>query len=150
MGNTPAYQFSPITQATFDMNKYEGMWYKVFDSSSNTGCNSMIVFCFVTGTTLNMTTYCIVDSKLARHEQAYATTPNRYDPSKLVVKKEGILGSTSNYWIYYTDYINFAIVGDGKLNKTTNGSNYFVLARKSKLTPELEQRIQNEIVKHAI
>ena len=150
MGNKQDYQFNTVTQPTFDMKKYEGMWYQVFNSDEDTSCDSVVLFHFTTGNILNITSYCIVRSKLVRHEQKYAIIPNRFDPGKLIVKSEGILGTENNYWIYYTDYTNYAIIGDGKMNKNKNGSNYVVLSRTPKITDDMSAKIQKEIAKHAI
>ena len=151
MGNKQNYQFSKVTQSTFDPKKYEGMWYKVHSSDvDDTSCDSTVLFHFYTGEVLNITSYCIVKSRLVKHEQKYATVPNKFEPCKFTIKSEGILGTQSKYWIYYTDYVTYALIGDGTMNKYGNGSNYVVLSRTPKVTKELTAKIQAEIIKHAI
>lgn len=150
MGGQQSYQFSTVTQTTFDKKKYEGMWYKVFVSGYSEGCDKTIEFYFLTGETLNMTSYCVKRNRLVNHRQAIAVAPNKYDPCKLVLQEEGLSYGSKNYWIYYTDYTNFALVGDGKLNEEKNGSNYFVLSRSPVIADSLQDRIQKEIAKHAI
>jgi lipocalin len=132
------------------MKKYEGMWYQVYSSSNDKSCDSLVFFYFSTGEVLNMTSYCIVKSKLVHHEQKSATILNRFDPCKLVVVSEGILGTKNNYWIYYTDYVNYAIVGDGNMNSDKDGSNYVVLSRSPKISEDMFSKVQKEIAKHAI
>ena len=149
MGNKPTTGFSTTTQATLDLERYSGMWYQVYnsDTSKSRECDTSIVFYFTTGTVLNMSTYCVVRSKLTNQVQHTGVAPNPYDPSKLVVRTEGVLGKTTAYWVYDTDYDTYSIVGNSLANVEDGGAHFFVLSRKPKLLAKSVDIIQEKVVR---
>lgn len=149
MGNKQQTQFSPVTQDTFDADRYSGMWYKVYDSVNSASCDSTIVFCFLTGDILNITEYCVVGSALKGQVQRTAVAHNPHDPCKFELKTKGSFGA-KQYWIYYTNYTTYSLVGSGVPNAAGNGSDFVILSR-SPAIPEAQQReVRNKAIQFGL
>lgn len=145
MGGSESRLFSTVTQSTFDSDRYSGMWYEVYNTKDESRCDAKISFHFNTGNVVNITTYCVVNNKLANQEQHTAVAPNPYDPCKFVLRTQGAIGGTRNYWIYYTDYKSYAIVGSGVPNSAGNGSDFFVISRTPSLPDSMLEEIERKV-----
>lgn len=145
MGNNESRPFSTVTQATFDPDRYSGMWYEIYNTIKERRCDTNLSFHFHTGDVMNITTYCVVNNKLTNQRQHTAVAPNPYDPCKFVLRTEGALGGTKSYWIYYTDYTSYAIVGSGRSNSSGDGSDFFVLSRTPTLPDSVSQDINKKV-----
>lgn len=148
MGNNQAQEFSTATQLTFNAERYVGMWYQVYnsDKNKNTGCDVSIAFYFMTGDVLNMSTYCVINQKLVNHVQHTGIAPNPYDPTKFVVRTEGIFNQTFKYWIYDTDYDTYSIVGTGIPRQEGTGSDFIILSRKPRLSSKIINEIRSKVI----
>lgn len=144
MGNSPQKQFSTTTQSTLDMQKYSGQWYVVRDTSEERSCDLVVAYYFPLDNVLNITTYCYANKKLTHHTQSTAVVPNKYEPSKLVVRTQGSYGTTK-HWVYYTDYTTYAIVGSGEANSSNTGSDFMVLSRKPSLSESQIAEVKSKL-----
>jgi lipocalin len=145
MGNSDVKGFSDITQSDFDTVKYGGMWYQTYDSTGAHKCDQVIAFHVPRNDIIYITTYCMKGPVPVSIKNSTAVAPNiQYAPGKLVLRTEGSFGTTP-YWVYYTDYTNYAIVGSGKPSASGVGSDFVVLSRKETLTKQFEDEIAKKV-----
>lgn len=149
MGNSPRKQFSTTTQSTLDVQKYSGQWYITRDTSEERSCDLVVAYYFPMDDVLNMTTYCYTNKTLSHLTQSTAIVPNKYEPSKLVVRTQGSYGITK-YWVYYTDYTTYAIVGFGEANRANTGSDFMVLSRKSSLSESIASEVKSKLSEYGL
>lgn len=136
---------TPITQPLFDPNKYSGQWYRLASkfliyeadcagSSANyqyepNGPKGIPV--------INVINTCVRDDGSYYSRTGYAYIPNYYDPGKLLLNFIDGLPSDgeSNYWVHWTDYDNFSIVGG------PSGQFLWILGRQKQATLQDLQKL---------
>lgn len=149
MGNTTQKHFSTATQSTLDMKKYSGQWYVVFNTTQDNSCGMVVAYYLAVDSVLNMTTYCYSNKELKYHTQSTGVAPNKYEPSKLVVRTSGSYGTTK-HWVYYTDYVTYAIVGSGEPNSKDTGSDFMILSRERTLSKSVRAEVESKISSYGL
>ena len=98
----------------FDIEQFSGKWYGIArskDAPEMCGNNSMIeVIKHTTHYTIEWS--CYTNTKLTSVKRANIEMPNDNEMSKLILSfRTPSSCSTIDFWIYQTDYVNYAIVG---------------------------------------
>lgn len=130
----------PLTMKDFDINKYLGQWYEVAHTSGADGskCNNAIASYQSTripGEYVVINT-CYVNMNKVSSETGAIKMPDPNSPAKLKVKFNAIFNGWFDYWIYWTDYDNYALVG------STSG-HFWILSRR----PQMELCVYNAVIR---
>lgn len=119
MGNSSSV--SPVshqTIKTFDPVRYSGVWNEIakYYLKWEADCqNAQAIYKWnPISQTMSVENQCYVGGKMIRSRRGQARIPNMADPGKLLLKfTDGLPADPGEapYWIYYTDYEKYAIVG---------------------------------------
>jgi lipocalin len=118
--------------AKLDPAKYSGLWYEVarYDTLPyEKGCGDATAFYQWDPNlkVMHITNTCYVNGQAVRSDTGLARIVDQAYPGKLSVTFDINPQYAADYWVHYTDYLNFAIVG--------GPSNTFLwlLSRRSKI-----------------
>ena len=106
------------TQRNFDINIYLNTWHEVARSKNNPwekDCRYAIANYSLDGKNMKIVNTCLDANKnVIRESFGLARIPNPKDPSKLKVRFTGkdAMPFEGDYFVIYTDYDNYSIVGD--------------------------------------
>jgi len=125
MGNAPA---KPITINDFDPIKYQGEWWEIakFPTVFQQGCLKSKA-CYEWDECkqqLNITNICFLSNGNTREIKGHARNTDKNNPGRLLVSFPSVSSNPSQYWIHWTDYERYAIIGNAAR------SQLFILARK--------------------
>ena len=103
------------TQKNFDVKRYLGKWYEIakYKFKWEIGCAfSMAEYSWNDGI-LNVKNTCLDENRKPLYSRSAIAVPNANDPSKLKIDFNDGLPSdpVGNYWVHWTDYDNYSIVG---------------------------------------
>jgi len=126
MGN----QTSQVTTIkSFDPEKYEGEWWEIarYPNPSQKDCLRLSSCYHWNGNKekMKVTNTCWTRDGKSKKTVGHAVMPNPDFSGRLEVK---IDGNTSSYWILWTDYNRYSIVGNG------NRTRLWILARKKQIS----------------
>lgn len=71
---------------------------------------------------------CYINGKKVGSIEGKISVSDPLVQSRMSISFPGVLGKTSKYWVYDTDYTNYAIVGN-------DTGKYWILSRESKICP---------------
>ena len=121
---------------TFEISKYFGKWYKIagYNTWFEVGCSFAEAYYSWDDKdkVMNIQNTCLnQDRRVIRTSIGRARIPNLKDPSKLKVKFFGTDAwpGEGDYWVLWTDYDNYSIVGSGK-------DMLWILARQKRIPKE--------------
>lgn len=106
-----------VTQENFNVKKYLGTWYEVAKKPFpfEKGCSYAVAEYSWKDDMINIKNSCLDDNRnVIRESFGKARIPDMNDRSKLKVKFPG--SGEGDYYVHYTDYDNYSIVGgpDGR------------------------------------
>lgn len=119
------------TMENFDINRYIGTaadaWYEIAHTggSDKHQCNNAMVKYEKTASPRQFIVHniCYVNRTPDKTMSGTMTMPDPNVPSKLKVKFDQILGKEFDYWVFFTDYDNYSLVG-------SSSGHYWILGRK--------------------
>lgn len=119
------------TMNNFDVNRYVGTtdsaWYEIAHTagSDKHQCNNAMAKYEATSSPSRFIVHnvCYVNRKPTKVMSGVLTMPDPNVPSKLKVKFDQILNREFDYWVFFTDYDNYALVG-------SSSGHYWILGRK--------------------
>lgn len=110
-----------------DPVKYQGVWYEIarYPNWFENDCVSAKAIYQWTGKQMNVRNVCTMTNGATRDISGIATIPNSQYPWQLLVDFH--MGFPGQYWVLWTDYDKWALVGDGM------GTSFWILSR----TPQI-------------
>lgn len=113
MGNVS--QVSSFTQENFDINRYMGEWQEIahIPQRFQQGCQNASAIYKLIGNQIDVLNICSKEGNPVDVVRGIGTIPDPNVPSKLKIKFIGFINTEGDYWVHYTDYDKYAIVGNG-------------------------------------
>lgn len=116
------------TMVGFDLNKFMGTWYVISRTNRAPGvsCVNSVMTFTKTPTDVRVRSECLKGGSVIDSKSGVVTMPNHNDTSKLVIIPDAFFSTRYNYWIYQTDYNDFALTGN-------NAGHVWILSRKQQM-----------------
>lgn len=133
--NNPVLRSENVkTMENFDVNRFVGeknqSWYEIAHTVGSDGhqCNNAIAQYEATSSPSQFIVHniCYINKKPAKVMSGIMRMPDANVSSKLKVKFEGIANREFDYWVFFTDYDKYALVG-------SSSGHYWILGRESQV-----------------
>lgn len=125
-------QIKPHTVKNLDLERYSGFWYELmkipFKWENNCEGSSAYYWLDLEGQ-FHLKNTCYIDKNQKYDRTGIANVPDTADSGKLIIQftDGGPSDGPAPYWVHYTDYIHFALVG------SPSGKFLWLLARDTKI-----------------
>jgi len=134
----------PPTIEKLDLSQYEGVWWRIFwpkDSPFEKGCSSaQAEYCYDSESKCMTIKNICLDCRGCPIRQICGVLTPTCESGKFKVKFDGV-EKCGDYWVHWTDYDNFAIVGGPK-------GWVWVLSRDKEYTLEQAKMLNNLIIQY--
>lgn len=120
----------PRTMEGFNISKYLGTWYEVVHTAGADGshCNNAIASYIKTSVPgeFQVVNSCYVNGERESLITGVVKMPDPMSTARLLIKFDTLGGKWFDYWIYWTDYVSYALVG-------SSSGHFWVLCRESQI-----------------
>jgi len=133
-----------VTQKDFDVERYLGTWYEIAKKPFpfEKGCQYAVAKYSWENNMMNIRNSCLdADKKVIRESYGKARIPDMNDKSKLKVRFSGADAwpGEGDYYVHYTDYDKYAIVG------SPDGRYLWILSRTEKIPKSDLRMLVNKV-----